>query len=277
MRTFNKRELVRNLQTPLKEFKISTESWHEQKAFNIQSDDKESSLIKRIDVKFDFMNEFAEMFSGVKAYEVGKGIPPQTSEIRDSKPYTSKSQLSNNWLPFFDGKDIGRYQLYWHENNWINYGEWLAAPRLPANFKNEKILIRKIVGKTLIAHYIEYTSYCNTLLFVLKLKPEKARISYKALLGIINSKFISWYFRKKFQITGEDTFPQIMIRDILQFAIPNETNSITATIEELVTKIVKSKVSPFNNPEQYIESQIDQLVYQLYGLTDEEIKIVEGA
>lgn len=50
-----------------------------------------------------------------------------------------------------------------------------------------------------------------------------ANISYKALFSILNSKFIGWYFRKKFQISNEDTFPQIMIRDILQFAIPKTT------------------------------------------------------
>jgi len=50
-------------------------------------------------------------------------------------------------------------------------------------------------------------------------------LSYYYLLGILNSKFIGWYFRKKFQINPDDTFPQIMIRDILQFPIPNSENA----------------------------------------------------
>lgn len=180
------------------------------------------------------------------------------------------------WLPFFEGKHIGYYQLIWNEDNWLHYECWLAEPRFPDKFENEKILIRKITGKTLIAHYIPYTSYCNTLLFVLKLKPIQAKISYKALLGIINSSFIGWYFRKKFQISNEDTFPQIMIRDILQFAIPNENNITTQTIEKSVDQIIDSKHLNPKADTTVLETEIDRLVYQLYGLTEAEIKIVEG-
>jgi hypothetical protein len=108
----------------------------------------------------------------------------------------------------------------WDQNNWVKYGPWLAAPRNPENFEDGKILIRKIVGETLIATHIPETSYCNTLLHVLKIKPN-ANLQYQFLLGVLNSKFIGWYFRKKFQISADDTFPQIMIRDIMQFPLPD--------------------------------------------------------
>ncbi|MGH2643040.1 MAG: TaqI-like C-terminal specificity domain-containing protein [Chitinophagaceae bacterium] len=133
-----------------------------------------------------------------------------------------------------------------------------------------------MTGKTLIAQYIPYTSYCNTLLFILKLKPNIALITYKALLGILNSKFIGWYFRKEFQITGEDTFPQIMIRDIQQFAVPNKRTKITFNIESKVEHILSIKGSNSQSDTTSLENQIDQLVYQLYDLTEEEIKIIEN-
>jgi hypothetical protein len=275
--TFDKKILIQDLNSPVRSFSINSETWFLTNSFNLQSNSEEINIIAKIDKKFTVVETFAEMFSGIKAYEIGKGKPAQTGEIRDTKPYTSKERLTKDWLPFFDGKDIGYYSLLWKENNWIYYGAWLAAPRLPENFEGEKILIRKITGQTLIAHYIPYTSYCNTLLFVLKLKPNVARITYKALLGILNSKFIGWYFRKKFQITDEDTFPQIMIRDILQFAIPNQISDVTITIEEKVEQIIKIKESQnpqFNSTD--LVSQIDQLVYQLYELTPEEIEIIEN-
>ncbi len=216
------------------------------------------------------------MYSGVKAYEVGKGKPAQTPEVRDTKPFTSTERKTEDWLPFFDGKDVGYYSLLWKENNWIHYGAWLAAPRLPENFEGEKILIRKITGKTLIANYISYKSYCNTLLFILKLKKGEAKISYRAILGILNSKFIGWYFRKKFQITEDDTFPQIMIRDIQRFAVPNIKNLLTDELELMVKEILTKKdVDPSADTTE-LETLIDQLVYELYGLTEEEIRIVEG-
>ncbi len=129
------------------------------------------------------------------------------------------------------------------------------------------------------------TSYCNTLLFVLKLKSKY--YSYQSVLAILNSTLIGWYFRNKFQISDDDTFPQIMIRDIEQFPIPEihekiqlsldknvnlliqlnkdlQTEKLPANVEQIKTRIVPS------------EERIDQLVYELYQLTPEEIKIVEG-
>ena len=272
----NKKDKIDNLDDVENNFIVSTALWYEQKAFNLQSNQNEIAIIQIIDSRFTTLMEYSEMFSGIKAYEVGKGNPPQTSEIRDLKPFTSDQRKTENWVPFFEVRDIGYYQLLWNEDNWISYGSWLAAPRYPENFENEKIFIRKITGKTLVAHYIPYTSYCNTLLFVLKLKPMQAKISYKALLGVINSSFIGWYFRKKFQISNEDTFPQIMIRDILQFAVPNENNIITQAIEKSVDKIIASKHLNPKADTTVVEIKIDQLVYQLYELTEAEIKIVEG-
>ncbi len=272
--TFDKKILLQDLRSPVRSFVINSEIWFETNCFNLQSNSTELEIISKIDKKFPLLEAFTEMFSGIKAYEVGKGKPAQTPVIRDTKPFTSNERETKDWLPFFDGKDIGYYSLLWKENNWIHYGAWLAAPRLPENFEGEKILIRKITGKTLIANYISYTSYCNTLLFVLKLKKDEAKISYRTLLGILNSKFIGWYFRKKFQITNEDSFPQIMIRDIQQFAVPNEVNAYTKEIESVVDKILISKQE--NQDTADLEAQIDQLVYELYGLTEDEIKIVEG-
>jgi hypothetical protein len=267
---------IEGLDNPERLFHIDSKLWQNLRSFNIQSDNKELKLIQRIDADFLLLGEYCDLFSGIKAYEVGKGNPPQTQDILNSKPFTSKIRTSESWLPLFDGKNIGFYELLWHEDNWINYGEWLAAPREKQNFESEKILIRKITNSRLIAHYIPYTSYCNTLLFVLKLKPGVARITYKALLGILNSGLMGWYFRKKFQINKEDTFPQIMIRDILQFALPNVSDEITKRIEQIVDQIItlKQKSPPCSSTG--LESEIDRLVYKLYGLTEEEIKIVEG-
>ena len=276
VRLFNKKQIIDNLDLPEKNFTISTKVWHSQKSFNIQSNQNEVAIIQKVDSQFPMLMNYSEIFSGIKAYEVGKGNPPQTNEIRDLKPFTSTTKRGEDWSPFFDGKHIGYYELIWNQNNWISYGYWLAAPRYPENFEGEKILIRKITGKTLIAHYVAYTSYCNTLLFVLKLDDKLAKITYKTLLGVINSSFIGWYFRKKFQINNEDTFPQIMIRDILRFAIPNVNTIITQKIEKLVDEILTAKKYDRHADTSGLEKECDTLVYQLYGLTEEEIKIVEG-
>ena len=274
VKTFGKKHTIASIKEPLKEFTANSKEWFEQKAFNLQADSNESILLSKIEKSNNTINDIAEMFSGIKSYEVGKGKPAQTKKIKDEKPYTSEIQIDKSWQPFFDGKHIGRYQLLWKNNNWIKYGQWLAAPRNPENFEGEKILIRKITGKTLLANYIPDTSYCNTLLFVLKLKDKD--FSYKSVLGVLNSNLIGWYFRKKFQISDDDTFPQIMIRDILQFPIPKITNEQQQPIITLVNEILeKKKENPVADTAE-LEREIDGLVYGLYGLTEEEVKIIEG-
>jgi hypothetical protein len=232
------------------------------------------------------------MFYGIKVYQVGKGKPPQTKKILETKPFTSEKKKDKSFLPFFDGKHIGRYSLLWQKNNWVKYGKWLAEPRQPEKYEGEKILIRKIISDTLIASYVQETSYCNTLLFVLK-KKIGTTIHYMYLLGVLNSHLMGWFFRKKFQISYEDTFPQIMIRDILEFPVrtidftkPEDKkmhDDLVAYVEKILDLHKQIAELNFDSEKEPIERQIkatdkkiDQLVYQLYGLTEEEIKVVEG-
>jgi len=283
---FDKKSTITSINNPLRHFEVNTEVWNTLNAFNLQSDSCENELIAKLEKGKKKVSEIAEIYSGIKVYEVGKGNPPQTDIIRDTKPFTSEIQGTKDWQPFYDGKHIGRYQLLWKNNNWIKYGKWLAAPRNPENFIDEKILIRKITGKTLIANYIPYTSYCNTLLFVLKIN--EPAFSYISLTGVLNSSLIGWYFRKKFQISDSDTFPQIMIRDIYEFPIPELNNKIGSDIgvnverliklhEEIKTNRLPDKIEQLKIRIEHIDDCINQLVYQLYELSEDEIKIVEGA
>jgi hypothetical protein len=275
VKIYAKKEKLVNMDFPQHSFTISTAIWHQQGAFNLQILEKDYEILHKIEQNFPVLDSFAKMFSGIKTYEVGKGNPPQTVEIQASKPYTSSEEINEYWSPFLDGKHIGRYEMLWKENNWILYGEHLAAPRHSRNFEGERILIRKIIGNRLISHYVSGNYFSNTLLFILKLLPQKANISYLSLLGILNSRLIAWYFRKKFQISAEDTFPQIMIKDILQFPIPNVENELTREIEYFVNEIFSLKKQNIQANITDLEIQIDEIVYQLYELSVEEIQMVE--
>lgn len=250
---------------------VESGQWHTSGVFSIALDGNTSDIVYKME-RHSKLETFAEMYSGIKCYEVGKGTPPQTEKILKEKPFTSATRLSKDFSPFFDGKHIGRYELLWEKNNWIRYGKWLAAPRDSKVFKGEKILIRKIVSDTLIGTYIEEDSYCNTLLFVVKLR-EKV-VSYHALLGILNSKLIGWYFRNKLSINPDDTFPQIMIRDILSFPIPKLAIEVERSLEKNVKKMLTNDSS--SKQFRLSSEEIDNLVFQAYGLTKAEQAEIES-
>jgi DNA-directed RNA polymerase specialized sigma54-like protein len=60
---------------------------------------------------------------------------------------------------------------------------------------------------------------------------------------------------------------------IAELIIGNKTQE---KLETLVNQILDQKSANPNADTSALENQIDQLVYQLYGLTEEEIKIIEN-
>lgn len=58
--------------------------------------------------------------------------------------------------------------------------------------------------------------------------------------------------------------------------IPPATPTQQKPIIALVDQILEAKKTDPSSDTSAIESKIDQLVYQLYSLTNDEIKIVEG-
>jgi hypothetical protein len=285
VKTFDKKCKINMISNPKRTFAVSTAVWHRNNAFLVHAEPTEINLISRIASLHRSLSDYAYLFYGIKVYQVGKGTPPQTENIRDTKPFTSNRREDVSFLPMLDGKHISRYSLLWNKNNWVKYGPWLAEPRKPEKYEGEKLLIRKIVGKTLIAMYFPKTSYCNTLLYVLKRNP-RIDLAYYYLLGILNSTFMGWYYRKKFQISDSDTFPQIMIRDILQFPIPKPDKSMHDKMVKLVDRMLElhKQLAAAKIPDEKTriqreisatDNQIDHLVYELYNLTEDEIKIIE--
>ena len=104
----------------------------------------------------------------------------------------------------------------------------------------------------------------------------------------MNSELIGWYFRKKFQISNDDTFPQIMIRDILQFPFPAIDKFKDVELNKLVDQLIifndekqqttlQTKLNQIQNRIDYCEQRINEIVYELYDLTKDEIAIIENA
>ena len=71
--------------------------------------------------------------------------------------------------------------------------------------------------------------------------------------------------------------PQIRLGDLKKLPIQLADIEMQEKIETLVDQILIKKTKDNSADTSDLESQIDQLVYQLYGLAEEEIKIVEGS
>jgi hypothetical protein len=98
----------------------------------------------------------------------------------------------------------------------------------------------------------------------------------KALLAVLNSKVV-WYFLKSICVIRSGGYIEVKPQYFEQIPIPNIEAKTQTELTELTEKAIREK----NNNQQAdiatIETQIDQLVYKLYDLTDEEIAIIENS
>ena len=107
-------------------------------------------------------------------------------------------------------------------------------------------------------------------------KKEETKESYEYLLAIANSKLL-WWFLKTTGDTLQGDARRFKTNYLNPFPLPAY---VEPTIEKEIAVKVKMVMEQKKNNEKAdttaIETQIDQLVYQLYELTEEEIRIVEG-
>jgi restriction endonuclease S subunit len=138
-------------------------------------------------------------------------------------------------------------------------------------FTGNRIVLRRIIAEDgLVANSIS-GDYCNnSLLHTIKLTDSEILNSY--LLGILNSKLMGWFFIKYFA-RDEKTFPEVRIHELASLPIKIIQKNEQQPFVNIVDKIIEKKAN--NEDTTDLENQIDKLVYELYGLSDDEIDIVE--
>ncbi len=99
------------------------------------------------------------------------------------------------------------------------------------------------------------------------------------ILGVLNSNFMSWYARENFKDKhmsgGYLGLNKGNLEKLPMFELTKSNKPTADKIIVLVDKILKSKEKDPKANTQKLEKEIDALVYQLYNLTDEQIKIIE--
>jgi len=206
--------------------------------------------------------------AGVKLYEKGKGNPKQTDEIVNKKNYTKVGEQPNGWRRLIRGGDISKYSLK-HISEYVNYGEWLAAPRDISLFTGERILIRR-TDDIIKATFVNDDSICVNSCHVL-ISRNKENIKF--LLAILNSKLLQWVFEIKNPQMVDKAFAEIKV--VYVESLPIKFPSSFIEIQSLVEEILKLKEADSTTDTTFLENKIDDLVYKMYDLTEDEIKIIE--
>jgi hypothetical protein len=154
-------------------------------------------------------------------------------------------------------------------NKWFETQDQIAYY---PEFEKEKVVYSEIVRKPQFYYdtenfYVEATSFLMT----------GKKVKY--LCGLLNSKSAAYFFKRFYSGGGLGDEGYRYKKDFLErLPLPIYTTnnlSMIQQIETLVDKIISAKREEPQSDTQELEREIDKLVYQLYELTEEEIKIIK--
>ena len=244
---------------------------------NVVFSEKHFAVYQKIRAASRPLREIADVYNGVKPFEKGKGVPPQTASIMRDKPYVVEDvskPAGKTWKPLLRGSLIHRYVCYWNHDSWIKYGEWLAAPRDPGIFEApEKLFVRQ-TADSIIATYGERGCVARDNLHIIL--PSKAMcVGLKYILGVLNSRAMDYAYTFINPEKGE-ILAQVKKAHVEYLPIPDGSTNQQKRIAELVELILKAKKTDASVDTSKWEREIDAIAYKLYGLTSDEIALVEG-
>jgi hypothetical protein len=203
--------------------------------------------------------------------------------------FHASEKRNETYWPESGGKNIVRYGFASDFNNFVSYGEWCYNKPAWEFCSEPRILIREILGDATLVCAATSAVHVPTKAVIIVL-PRTIGLSF--LLGILNSRLIGFYVQHASEKGRQRLFPRVSLTTIRQLPIRTidfsdaDQTAGHDRVGELVQQMLElheqlSAGSTAHDRQllrRQIDStdrQIDQLVYSLYGLTDEEIEVVE--
>jgi type I restriction-modification system DNA methylase subunit len=250
-------------QSLVREIKLSKgiEPWE------VSFDDISKKLFKKILSSSKLMGELVEMSKGM--------VVKNRNDVLTQTP-TRKS------LPFLLGNCMKRYHYHYEKYAEYEKLDIIGGTRnLSKHTSHPRLLIRR-TGSSLCATYSDKQELIESTIYILR----SDKVKLKFLLGLINSKLLSFYLSKRL-VTNSQGFPQVLMGQLEQLPIVTKIKTNQNEIVKLVNQLLQlnqekedaklqTKINQLQSKINYCENRINEIVYKLYGLTEDEIKIVQG-
>jgi len=208
----------------------------------------------------------------------------------DNKKYLSNYAKTDKWKPILKGRDINRYSTSFN-NTYVYY-----SPKDLWSNTDEKMfnvplkIISRQTSDRIIATLDKERYFSLDSTHVLHLLTDQIDIKY--FLGIYNSKLLNYLYQNKVQESGR-VFAQVKTVNLKPLPIKmldknnNSEKKLHDNIVILVDKMLDLKQKEAAELSEHlktvitrqidaVDKAIDTAVYELYNLTAEEIKVVEG-
>lgn len=237
-------------------------------------------LIRKIEENALDLGKVCDVSQGIIVYK--------TREESAKNLYISDKATGKEWKKLLDSKSsLKRYGLYWGRQ-YLKYGNWLWCPRDQKYFELPKILFirlrNKSLSRKLIGTYDKEAFYNRDNFNNIILKNKKYSLKY--VLGLFNSTLINYWYRSYFDNVNINP-AQVRLIPVYKIEFSNSEdernhNKIVALVDVMLD-LDKSIQNAKGNEKEQIQQQIgktdkeiDDAVYKLYGMTEEERRIIEG-
>jgi len=259
---------------PNKDLVIPITVWHSKYMNdNHHIDIKKKELVDIYPDEYIFPISSNENFEILKKLIAKKeySIVASAGEI-DMTKYRTYFNLTRNGSRVLTGAQVLRYsitdtpsqgEVYYLERKYQNFSIKRAN-----EIQNPRIVLQRITGVDskirIIATYSENCYLCaNSTNYIV---PDR-NVDSLYLLGVINSKLINFFVKQ----TSTNT--NITSKVIASFPVIISNKEVEATISRFVADILNAKQN--GRETSTLEAQIDLIVYHLYGLTYDEVLIVD--
>jgi hypothetical protein len=266
---------------------------------------RDDEVFSGIDVMQDFVTKRHLEVLGHQ-HSVGEGIFVLSDDEKKRLELTSEELRLLR--PYYTSQEIGKYYASSVNKYWVIYTDKsvneriLRYPHIKRHLdrfqkaitsvnkpyglhrtRDENVFIgEKIFSKrkcsTPSFSFVDFPCYVARTFLIIKTK----RINLKYLLAILNSQLMAFWLLNKGKLQGNNY--QVDKEPLLKVPIRTSSASDQQRVTALVDKILSITGSPdyLRNEHRQrtvyrCQCKLDNLVYKLYGLTPDEIKIVEGA
>ena len=221
------------------------------------------------------LNDFVDFYYGLKT--------------GDDKKFISFNIIDENSKKLLRRRDFQRYytnfksEYVWYRPDLMKRHRSTARPGNNIRFENPKVMVMDI-SKSFIAQYDEDNYYVKDAL-LLHNKPN-LQYNLKYILASLNSKLMTFIYSNSIYVlsVAKNAILRMPIV-IIDFSNPSE-KSIHDTFVTLVDQMLETQKlyhsaklerdkKLYKQKIDIIDNKIDKLVYELYGLTEEEIEMVE--
>ncbi|MHC1688024.1 MAG: N-6 DNA methylase [Methanothrix sp.] len=151
-----------------------------------------------------------------------------------------------------------------------------ARPGDLSRFERPKIVIARM-GRDLIATFDDSGIFVKDAMLLLH--PEDSKKHLMALIGLLNSKLLRFIYLNYF-ITIDVLKNALLSLPLPKLYYSDNLANLVERMLDIHKHLVDARISTerelFESQIEATDRQIDALVYDLYGLTEEDIRIVEG-